>query len=172
MIICICICHAYHTLSMINHHTVNRAIMQRPRMKMKMKYCIINDYLFCKNGSGVFSKVEIVQFFAVLQPITIHHLSYISRDCIPLDYFLWYKRGLTMLFWSNGSETKADHLLDWLLVSIVWRCPLISSTELFPHFLSHFNTFLKSYIFFAFCLRFTAFPFIFKQQCWEILRLE
>ena len=110
--------------------------------------------------------------FAVLEPITIHHLSYISRDCIPLDYFLWYKRGLTMLFWSNGSETKADHLLDWLLVSIVWRCPLISSTELFPHFLSHFNTFLKSYIFFAFCLRFTAFPFIFKQQCWEILRLE
>ena len=36
--------------------------MQRPRMKMKMKYCIINDYLFCKNGSSVFSKVEIVQF--------------------------------------------------------------------------------------------------------------
>ena len=171
MIICISICHAYHTLSMINYHTVNRAIMQGPRMKMKMKYCIINDYLFCKNGSGVFSKVEIVQFFCRFT--TNYYSSFkLSRNCIPLDYFLWYKRGLTMLFWSNGSETKADHLLDWLLVSIVWRCPLISSTELFPHFLSHFNTFLKSYILFVFCLKNTAFPFIFKQQCWEILRLE
>ena len=64
----------------------------------------------------------------------------LSIDCIPLGYFLWYKRGLKMLFWSNGSETKADHLLDWLLVSIVWRCPLVSSTELFPHFVSCLNS--------------------------------
>ena len=162
MIICISICHAYHTLSMINYHTVNRAIMQGPRMKMKMKYCIINDYLFCKNGSGVFSKVEIVQFFAVLQPITIHHLSFLDIAFL-LVIFSGTSGDWKCCFGQMVRKQKptifsidcSSQLFGGALLSHQQNCSLI----LFLVSLQH----IFKIIYFFFCLQNTAFPFIFKQ---------